>query len=229
MEASNPDEGRVHTELREVVILPREAVNVVRPRREELEALAKDVLAHSGLREDARTFFSGDDRTAQRGDVRSCFDKLCEAFTLERVRVYVQVMGDDASAMWTRDEENERLGNLYRFLKSWIWVDADDERRELPSVSVLDDPTPDSVCPVRLWPIEMEAFQTFLYAKYASELIVKSRWSDGDVIHRDVIVAEMYDSLVCICSKEKFLLSKSPIFDSWSYPKRASESFYFSC
>lgn len=195
------DDHKVGTKRGEVFVLAREALDIVTERREELEAVAKDALAHLNLSR----------RPVLTEDVRLLFNRVCGAFQLEPVRVYVEIMGDDVLATWTRDAESERMNHVYRFLHSFIWRPVNDQVSREFSRDVVEDPTPDTVWQVRLWPVEVETFQTAMYAKYLRHLVERSWFSHGSRVSGNDDVWRLARELIEIFEMETFWLEKTPI------------------
>ncbi|RSL39390.1 hypothetical protein CEP54_016333 [Fusarium duplospermum] len=163
MEKSLCDHGSDRGETRQesFFVLSREAIKVVRPRRMEFLTLVKDAFEHSYPKER-----SGEPRFMQ-----DLMEKVCDVFKLERVRVQVEVIGDDECTL--RSSERRRHQEVFRFLKSSVWLPTDLEEQYdgEDGDDVTLDSSLDKPLRVSLRADEMEAFQCALTAKYLWKLL----------------------------------------------------------
>ena len=156
----------------ELFIPARGAIDIVKERREEFQAIAKDAGVH----------LQSDDSRAQQEAVQHLWNKVSEAFGLEKVRVFVEVMEDDLLIPWSC--ERRRLEEAQGFLGKQVWLDVDLDDPCRGGVcwsegSVLEDPTPDSTWQVSVRANEMGTFQVALMAKYLHRLMSEA-FDDGD-------------------------------------------------
>ena len=121
----------------DVVILPRDAIDIVKGRREEFETLVKDA--------ETRLQFQ-----QQQWAVCSFFDDVCATFRFEGARIFVTVIGHDVPSHWGC--ERRRLQEARDFLNKQVWLDRDRDRDDpcagrvcCPEDSVLGGPTPDAI------------------------------------------------------------------------------------
>lgn len=166
----------VSTSVGEVYLLPIQATDLVRQRREELVTLVKDALEH----------LSSDDSRALREGVRLLVDRICKAFQLERERVQVEVIGDDCQLPWSC--ERRRLEEAHCFLQGMVWRSTNYLRDYHCMGDTLGSLVFEPWFSFRT--NEMEAFQTAIYARNLADLV--KRLHDVEGVYRKL--CSVYDS-----------------------------------
>lgn len=111
----------VNTSLGEVVLVRAKTLVQFRQRREELRAIAKDALVYLQT--------EGTERTVYASDLEALWNKVNEALGLERVRVPVEVIGDNHELLSSC--EQRRRDEIRRFLhlnRGLLFPGGPDER-----------------------------------------------------------------------------------------------------
>lgn len=198
-QVGNHQDG-VNTRLGEVYLLPREAVDIVKPRVAELRTLVRDAWVH----------IQSDVSHTQQEAVHLLFDRICQFFNIEPVRVHVEVIGDDEVLSWSDDKAVfDVLRKRFPSLGQGTG-DLDVFRVTRWNEYVMLYPPFGFIWNVRLRTEEMGAFQTSLYAKYLLWLLYASssvlvcypgRDTNGVVDHmpREALSKDWQDALDWLC------------------------------
>ena len=160
----------------EVYVLSRDAIRVLNGRREELKTLVEDALEHLDV----------DDSRARREVVRLLFNRVCEAFQLEKVRVFVEVIRDDCylpprCERWRREEACKFLdASIWRSLSNLVIYDEWEKEPELFSSSTTW---------ASLRTSELEGFQCAVYTRLLCYFAMGTE-PDPSVMLRQVFTVE---------------------------------------